>query len=209
MPLVRQKQAKIAVWLAVLASMLFLAQCGEAMQAPVTRGTPQAPRDATPLAEPTAQITWVSCLPPQLDPLAAPVFLCPSPAPGQYMLTISDSELTPKIAAAIAASDDEGEVADVVLVFERDAFTIRGRLVRPFNTSIQVSGRLVVRNGRIEVEMVKGKIGIFSVPKWYIAEAVAEVNEKLDTWFRAEYGIRVTNVEILPGELRLTGEPLR
>ena len=138
-----------------------------------------------------------------------PALLCPSPAPGQFMLTITDQELTPKVREAIAASDDEGEVTDVVLVFEQDAFTIRGRIVRPFSATIQVTGRLVVRNGRIEVDSVKGKFGIFSVPAWYIAEATAEVNEKLDPWFRTEYGIRVTNVEIVPGELRLTGESLR
>ena len=189
--------------------MLFLAQCGEAMQAPATGKAPEAPRDATPLAEPTAQITWVSCLPPQMEALAMPAHLCPSPAPGQFMLTITDQELTPKVREAIASSDDEGELTDVALVFEQDAFTIRGRLVRPFSASIQVSGKLVVRNGRIEVDNVKGRFGIFSVPAWYIAEATAEVNEKLDTWFRTEYGIRVTNVEIVPGELRLTGEALR
>ena len=138
-----------------------------------------------------------------------PEFLCPSPAPGQYMLTLTERELIPKIVAAIAASDDEGEVSNVVLTFEQDAFVIRGSLQRPFRTTIQVSGRLVVRNGRIEAEMVKGKIGIISVPEWYIAEATAEVNETLDTYFRTEYGIRVTSVEIVPGELRLTGEDLR
>ncbi len=138
-----------------------------------------------------------------------PLLLCPSPAPGQYTLTIPERELTPKIAAAIAASDDEGEVSDVVLVFEPDVFTIRGRLERPFRATIQVSGSLVVRNGRIEVEGVKGKFGFFAVPAWYIAEATAEVNEQLDTWFRTEYGIRVTHVAILPGQLHLTGEKLR
>ena len=190
--------------LAVLAIMLFLAQCGIAAQTPEPGETPQVSPPA-----PQTQTTWVSCLPPQGDPPAMPESLCPSPAPGQYMLTLTERELTPKIATAIAASDDEGEVTDVALTFEQGAFIIRGTLLRPFRATIQVSGRLVVRNGRIETEMVKGKIGIISVPEWYIAEAAAEVNEKLDAYFRAEYGIRVTSVEIVPGELRLTGEDLR
>ena len=189
---------------AVLACMLLLAQCGGELGAPVPGETPQMSR-----TEQQAQTTWVSCLPPQGDSLAMPENLCPSPAPGQFMLTLTERELTPKIVAAIAASDDEGGVSNVVLTFEPDAFVIRGRLQRPFRTTIQVSGRLVVRNGRIEAEMVMGKIGIISVPEWYIAEATAEVNEKLDTYFRTEYGIRVTDVEILPGALRLTGENLR
>ncbi|MCY4436336.1 MAG: hypothetical protein OXE05_03270 [Chloroflexi bacterium] len=183
--------------------MLFLVQCGGEIAAPQTNETPLVP---VPAAQAT---TWVSCLPPQGDPLAMPDYLCPSPAPGQYMLTLTEQELTPKIVAAIAASDDEGEVSNVVLTFESDAFDIRGRLERPFRATIQVSGRLVVRNGRIEAEMVKGKIGFISVPAWYIAEATAEVNEKLDSYFRTEYGIRVTDVKIQPGELLLTGEDLR
>ena len=196
-----RSQAKALV---VLAVMLFLAQCGNAAQTPETGETPQV---SPPV--PRTQTTWVSCLPPQGDPPAMPESLCPSPAPGQYMLKLTERELTPKIAAAIAASDDEGEVTDVALTFEQDAFIIRGTLLRPFRATIQVSGRLVVRNGRIEAEMVKGKIGIISVPEWYMAEAAAEVNEKLDAYFRTEYGIRVTSVQIVPGELRLTGEDLR
>ena len=52
--------------------------------------------------------------------------------------------------------------------------------------------------------MVKGRIGFIAVPESYMAEATDEVNESLDTYFRTEYGIRVTSVEILPGELRLS-----
>jgi len=125
------------------------------------------------------------------------------------MLTIADSELTPKIQAFIVSRHGDAEVTDVVLVFEPDSFVIRGKLLRPFRTTIQVSGRLVVRNGKIVAEDVKGKLGIFPVPAGYMAEAAAEVNEILDPWFRTEYGIRVTNVKIVPGELRLTGESLR
>ena len=193
-----------AKMLAVLVSMLFLAQCGNVAPTPETGETPQVSPPAS-----QTQTTWVSCLPPQGDPLAMPEYLCPSPAPGQYMLTLTERELTPKIAAAIAASDDEGEVSNVVLTFDQDAFIIRGNLQRPFRTTIQVSGRLVVRNGKIEADMVKGKIGIISVPEWYIAEATAEINEKLDAYFRTEYGIRVTDVKIQPGALLLTGEDLR
>lgn len=197
-----------AIRLAVLANMLLLVQCGGEIQAPETGATPQARRDATPLAEPTAQVTWVSCLPPQSEALATPALLCPSPAPGQFMLTIADRELTPKIQEYIVARHGDAEVTDVVLTFQPDAFVIRGTLLRPLRTTIQVSGRLIVRNGRIEAENVKGKLGIFPVPAGYMAEAAAEVNEILDPWFRTEYGIRVTNVEIAPGELRLTGESL-
>ena len=57
--------------------------------------------------------------------------------------------------------------------------------------------------------MVKGRIGFIAVPASYMAEATAEVNETLHTYFSTEYGIRITGVEILPGELRLTGERLR
>ncbi len=194
--------------LAVLASVLLLAHCGGEIAAPRSAEAPPASL-STPDAAPSAPYTWVSCLPPQEEPPTMPLLLCPSPAPGQYTLTISERELTPKIAAAIAASDDEGEVSGVVLVFEPDVFTIRGRLERPFRATIQVSGSLVVRNGRLEVEGVKGRFGFIAVPAWYIAEASAEVNEQLDIWFRTEYGIRVTHVAILPGQLHLTGEKLR
>lgn len=187
---------------AVLACLLLLAQCGEIQAPQVSPGTTQ-------VAEPPALTTWVSCLPPQMEALAMPALLCPSPAPGQYMLTLTERELIPKIEAAIAVNNPDGEMTDIALTFERDTFIIRGRLQRPFRTTVQVSGRLVVRNGRIEADMVKGRIGILPVPAGYMAEATAEVNEKLDTYFRTEYGIRVTNVEILPGELRLTGESLR
>ena len=120
------------------------------------------------------------------------------------MLTITDRELIPKIEEAIVARNDEGQVTNVVLTFERDAFVIRGTLQRALRTTIQVSGRLVMRNGRVEAEMVKGRIGFIAVPESYMAEATDEVNESLDTYFRTEYGIRVTSVEILPGELRLS-----
>ena len=192
----------LAKGLAAVACVLFLVQCSGEIELPETRETPLASG-----SEP--QVTaWVSCLPPQWDPPAMPEYLCPSPAPGQYMLTLTESELVPKIEAAIAVNN-EGRVTNVVLTFKRGAFVIRGTLQRAPRPTIQVSGRLVVRNGRIEAEMVKGKVGFFSVPASYMAEGTAEVNEILDSFFRTEYGIRVTNVVILPGELRLTGEPLR
>lgn len=193
----------IAKALAVLACMLYLVRCGGEIAAPETGETPQVSGSGA------SALTWVSCLPPQWDPPAMPESLCPSPAPGQYMLTIADSELTPKIQDYIAARHGDAEVTDVVLTFQPDAFVIQGKLQRPFRTTIQVSGRLVVRNGRIEADSVKGKLGIFPVPESYMAEAAAEVNEILDGFFRTEYGIRVTSVAIVPGELRLTGESLR
>ena len=42
-----------------------------------------------------------------------------------------------------------------------------------------------------------------------MAEAAAEVNEILDSFFRTEYGIRTTHLETHPGVLLLTGEDLR
>ncbi len=193
----------LAKGLAVVACMLFLVHCGGEIEGPETRETPQVSGP-----EPQVTTTWVSCLPPQWDPPALPEFLCPSPAPGQYMLTLTERELIPKIEEAIAVNN-EGRVTNVVLTFKRDAFFIRGTLQRAPRPTIQVSGRLVVRNGRIEAAMVKGKLGFFSVPESYMAEGTAEVNEILDSFFRTEYGIRVTSVEIVPGELRLTGERLR
>lgn len=195
--------------LAVLATMLFLVQCGGELAAPETGATPQSPQDTTQLADPAAQTTWVSCLPPQMDPLTTPALLCPSPAPGQFMLMITDGELTPKIQEAISSRHGDAEVTDVFLTFEPDSFVIRGTLLRPFRTTLQVSGRLAVRNGKIMAENVKGKMGIFPMPAGYMAEAAADVNKVLDPFFRTEYGLRVTGVKILPGELRLTGEPLR
>ena len=189
--------------LAVLICMLFLAQCGAQMQQPQTVGAPQV----TP-AVPELETTWVSCLPPQGDPLAIPESLCPSPAPGQYMLTITDRELTPKIQAYIVARHGDAEVTDVFLTFGEDSFVIQGTLLRPLRTTIQVSGRLVVRNGRIEADTVKGRLGILPVPVAYMAEAAAEVNEVLDSFFRTEYGVRATHVEIHPGVLLLAGESL-
>lgn len=190
--------------LAVLLCMLFLAQCGAQMQQPEIGETPQVSTTV-----PKLETTWVSCLPPQGDPPAMPASLCPSPAPGQYMLTIADSELTPKIQEYIVARHGDAEVTDVFLTFSEDAFVIQGTLLRPFRATIQVSGSLVVRNGRIEADMVKGKIGFIAVPAGYMAEAAAEVNEILDSFFRTEYGIRTTHVEIHPGVLLLTGEDLR
>ncbi len=190
--------------LAVLMSLLFLAQCGAQMQQPQTAATPQVSS-----AVPQLETTWVSCLPPQGDPPAMPASLCPSPAPGQYMLTIADSELTPKIQEYIVARHGDAEVTDVFLTFGDDTFVIQGTLLRPFRATIQVSGNLVVRNGRIEADMVKARIGFLPVPAGYMAEAAAEVNEILDTFFRKEYGIRTTHVEIHPGVLLLTGEDLR
>lgn len=189
---------------AVVASMLVFAQCGGELAAPQTAASPQATGPA-----PLTQTVWVSCLPPQGDPPAMPESLCPSPAPGQFTLTIADSELTPKIQETISARHGDGEVTDVFLTFMPDSFIIQGKLLRPFRTTIQVSGRLVVRNGRIEADMVKGKLGILPVPAGYMAEATAEVNEILDTFFRNEYGIRVTAVAIRQEELHLTGESLR
>ena len=125
------------------------------------------------------------------------------------MLTLSDRELTPQIQAYITARHGDAEVTDVVLAFEQDAFVIRGKLLRPFRTTLQVSGQLVVRNDRIEADMVRGRFGVLPMPPSYMAEAAKDVNEQLDTWFRTEYGIRVTSLQIVPGELRLTGESLR
>ena len=190
----------IAKGFAVLACMLYLVRCGGEIATPETGATPQ-------VDDPAAQ-AWVSCLPPQGDPPAMPESLCPSPAPGQYMLTIAASDLSAKIREYIAARHGDAEVTDVVLTFLPDAFIIQGKLQRPLRTTIQVSGRLVVRNGRIEADAVKGKLGVIPVPAGYMAEAAAEVNDVLDGFFRSEYGVRVTSVAIVPGELRLTGVPL-
>ena len=190
----------LAKGLVVVACMLFLVHCGE-IEAPETGETPQASQSA-----PRAR---VYCLPPQWGLPALDEFQDPFAAPRQCMLTITDRELIPKIEEAIVARNDEGQVTNVVLTFERDAFVIRGTLQRALRTTIQVSGRLVMRNDRVEAEMVKGRIGFIAVPESYMAEATDEVNESLDTYFRTEYGIRVTSVEILPGELRLSGERLR
>lgn len=187
---------------ALVVCMLFLVQCGDQTITPATGEKPQAPRP-----EPQAT-TWVSCLPPQWDPPAMPGSLCPSTAPGRYMLTITARELIPKIEEAIVVNNDEGQVTNIVLTFEQDAFVIQGTLTGTLRTTIQVSGRLVVRNGRIEADMVKGKFGVFPMPAAYMAEATKDANKVLDTFFRTEYGIRVTSVEIVPGELRLTGERL-
>ena len=189
--------------LAVFVSMLFLAGCGAQMQQAETGKAPQVAPAVSKI-----ETTWVSCLTPQGDPAAVPESLCPSPAPGQYMLTITDRELTPKIQETIKSRHGDAEVTNVFLTFSEDAFVIQGTLLRPFRTTIMVSGRLVVRNGRIEADMVKGRLGILPVPAGYMAEAAAEVNEMLDTFFRSEYGIRTTHVEIHPGVLLLTGEEL-
>ena len=125
------------------------------------------------------------------------------------MITIPDSELSTRIQDYIKERHGDAEVTGVHLVLERGSFLIQGQLQRPFKATIQVSGGLVVRNGRIEAEEVKGKIGFVAVPASYMAEAAAEVNEALDQFFRDEYDIRVTHVEILPGTLHLIGEDLR
>ena len=189
--------------------MVFLAHCGGEIQTPQTGETAQESRPAPPAAAGQTPAPWVSCLPPQEEPPLLPVFLCPSKDPRHVTVTLTPPELIPKIEAAIAVNNPDGEVTDIALMFEQDAFIIQGKLQRPFRTTIQVSGRLVVRDGRIEAEAVKGRLGIIPVPAGYMAEATAEVNEKLDTFFRTEYGIRVTSVHIVPGELRLTGESLR
>jgi hypothetical protein len=124
-------------------------------------------------------------------------------------MIITEREIIPKIEQAIAVNNEEGQVTDIAVVLEPGKFTIRGTLVRPFRSTIQVSGSLLVRNGRIEAEDIKGKFGFISVPATYMAEATKEVNERLDPIFRSEFGIRVTHVEILSGELHLTGEDLR
>ena len=191
----------LAKGLAVVACMLFFVHCGGEIVAPETGETPQVSQPA-----PRAR---VYCLPPQWGLPAMDEFQDPFAAPRQCMLTITDRELIPKIEEAIVARNDEGQVTNVVLTFEHDAFVIRGTLQRALRTTLQVSGRLVMRNGRIEAEMVKGRIGFIAVPASYMAEATAEVNETLHTYFSTEYGIRVTSVEIVPGELRLTGERLR
>lgn len=187
-----------AKWVALGLCALLLAHCAGAPAAPTVAETP-----------PEAAATWVSCLPPQGDPAAAPEFLCPSPAPGQFMLILTERELVTKIEAAIAVNNPDGEVSDIVIELAHDAFVIRGQLQRPFRTTVQVSGRLVVRNGRLEADNIQGKFGVLPVPAGYMAEAAAEVNERLDPYFRTAHGIRVTAVQIVPGELRLTGEDLR
>lgn len=194
---------RLAKVLAVVACAVFLAHCSGAMQPPEEGDAAQESS-----AEPQG-MQWVSCLPPQLDPNAMPKILCPSPAPGQYMITIPDSELSTRIQDYIKERHGDAEVTGVHLVLERGSFLIQGQLQRPFKATIQVSGGLVVRNGRIEAEEVKGKIGFVAVPASYMAEAAAEVNEALDQFFRDEYDIRVTHVEILPGTLHLIGEDLR
>ncbi len=199
-----------AAWAAIGLCALLLAHCGGAPAAPTAAETPPvAPPGPEASAGPQAAATWVSCLPPQGDPAAAPDSLCPSPAPGQFMLVLTEQELIAKIEAAIAVNNPDGEVSDIAIELAHDAFVIRGQLQRPFRTTVQVSGRLVVRNGRLEADNIKGKFGVLPVPAGYMAEAAAEVNERLDTYFRTAHGIRVTGVQIVPGELRLTGEDLR
>ena len=194
---------------AVVACMVFLAHCGVAQETPEAGKTPPAARPAPQATAQRAPPAWVSCLPPQEEPPLLPVFLCPAAAPGQITVTLTARELIPKIEAAIAVNNPDGEITDIALTFEQDAFIIQGKLQRPFRTTIQVSGRLVVRDGRVEADAVKGRLGIIPVPAGYMAEAMQDANEHLDTFFRTEYGIRVTSVEIVPGELRLTGESLR
>ena len=192
-----------AAWAAIGLCALLLARCAGAPPAPtVGKSPPELPTGSQ-------ATTWVSCLPPQGDPAAAPDSLCPSPAPGQFMLILTEPELVTKIEAAIAVNNPDGEVSDIAIELAHDAFVIRGQLQRPFRTTVQVSGRLVVRNGRLEADNIKGKFGVLPVPAGYMAEAAAEVNERLDTYFRTAHGIRVTGVQIVPGELRLTGEDLR
>lgn len=193
----------LVVGIAVVVSAVMLAQCSGQVQTPEEG---DAAQDSS--AEPQG-MRWVSCLPPQLDPNTMPEILCPSPAPGQFMIAIPDSELSTRIQEYIKKRHGDAEVTGVHLTLERGSFLIQGQLLRPFKATIQVSGGLVVRNGRIEAEAVKGKVGFVSVPASYMAEAAAEVNEALGSFFRDEYGIRVTHVEILPGALHLTGEDLR
>ncbi len=195
--------------LAVVACMVFLAHCGGEIVPPQTGDTVQESRPAPPAAAAQAPATWVSCLPPQAEPPLLPVFLCPSTAPGHVTMTLTAHELIPKIEAAIAVNNPDGEVTDIALTFQQDAFIIQGTLQRPIRTTIQVSGRLVVRDGKVEADAVKGRLGIIPVPAGYMAEAMKDANKHLDTFFRTEYGIRVTSVHIVPGELRLTGETLR
>ena len=107
----------LAKVLAVVACMLFLMHCGE-IEAPEAGETPQVSRSA-----PRAR---VFCLPPQWGLPAMVEFQDPFAAPRQCMLTITDRELVPKIEEAIVARNDEGQVTNVVLTFERDAFVNPG-----------------------------------------------------------------------------------
>lgn len=193
----------LARGMAILACAVFLAHCSGAMPSPEAD---EASQDV-PIGPQATK--WVSCLPPGWDTPAVPEFLCPSLTPGHFMINIAESDLSTRIQDYIKARHGDAEVTDVHLTLERGSFLIQGQLQRPFKATIQVSGGLVVRNGRIEAEAVKGKIGFVAVPASYMAEAAAEVNEALDLFFRNEYGIRVTHVEILPGALNLTGEDLR
>jgi hypothetical protein len=127
--------------------------------------------------------------------------------PGRFTIEVADTDLTALLGEVIASLDSP-PVTNLVITFEQDAFVASGTVTSPFRASVQARGHFVVGEETVSIEFTEAKLGALAMPKALRDQLAIQANEFVQSNVGTAQGLRIDNVEIVPGKIIVTGERL-
>ncbi len=127
--------------------------------------------------------------------------------PGRFTIEATDSDLTALLGEVISSLDSP-PVSNLVITFEQDAFAASGTITTPFRANIRAKGHFVISEDTVKIEFTEALLGALAMPKALRDQLSAQANEFLASNVGETQGLRIDNVEIIPGKIIVTGERL-
>ena len=125
--------------------------------------------------------------------------------PGQqFILNMTDDEVTSLVAAELAKYDQESPVTDPQIWFTKGKIYGTGRLVNvvPIETEFFVVASAYIRDGQVVVEIDEISAGVIPIPASVLDTISQSVNETVD---ELQLDVEITALEILEGEIIVKG----
>jgi uncharacterized protein YpmS len=122
----------------------------------------------------------------------------------QFILRMTDAEVTSLLAAEMAEYEGESPVKDPQIWFTKGKVYGKGRLVNvlPIETDFVIVASPTVQDGSVVIEIEEFSAGALPVPDSVLSTISKSINETVD---ELQLEIEVTALEILEGEAIVQG----